>query len=222
MRPELENMTTSDWMVAKSSMNSSSFKQLVRVARTGGITIPSVVVPNYNPRITFVSVSDTAMYQRVKDTDALNEFNSSVKRWAEKVENELKQAAQALFGHRGSDQISAAFPRLSDSIKTNIRFDKQYKLETRSVGFQLARHGVYLHEGAGRGYAGATGSKWTDQYGKTKTTNPNSLGKMGTGLRPAAYWFNDVINRNLDEIADITANYSLDIIVNVDSIFLPE
>ena len=221
MRPELQDMTVSDWMDAKLSMNSNSFKQLINVARAGHIQIPSIVVPNFNPRITFISESDTAMYQRVKDIEAVNTFNKGVRNWGEKVEALLKQSAQSRFGHEDRP-ISDEFPRLSDSIKLNLRFDKQYKLETRSVGFSVARHGVYLHEGAGRGYGGLTGSKWTDRYNKKHTTNPDSMGKMGTGNRTAEYWFNDIIRNNMPELADIVANYSLDIAVNINSIFLPE
>ena len=218
---ELQEWNTSDWVTAKTGMNANSFKQLVKVARAGHIQIPSIVVPNYNPKITFISESDTAMYQRVKDVEAVNLFNTSVKRWGEKVEAELKQSAQSRFKHETRD-ITEEFPRLSDSIKLNLRFDKAYKLETRSVGFSIARHGVYLHEGAGRGYGGLTGSKWTDKFGKIHTTSENSRGRMGTGNRTAEYWFNDIIRNNMDELADRVATYSLDIAVNVNSIFLPE
>lgn len=224
MRQELQDMTASDWMDAKMSMNAKSFKQLVKVANAGQISIPSTVVPNYNPRITFQSTSgdQTATFQRVKDIEALDKFNTGVKKWAKKVEKELKQSANSRFSHRATDQISTEFPRLSDSIKTNVRFDKQFKLETKSVGFSIARHGVYLHQGAGRGYGGLTGSKWTDKYGKYQTTKSDSFGKMGTGNRDSVHWFNEVINRNMDELADITAEYSLDLAINVNSIFLPE
>jgi len=224
MRKELEDFTTSDWIDAKTSMNANSFKQLLKVSRAGGITIPSTVVPNFSPRITFQSLSgdQTALYLRVKDTEALNKFNNGVKNWAEKVELQLKASAETHFSHRLSDQISAEFPRLSDSITTKLRFDKQFKLETRSVGFTLARHGVYRSQGAGRGYGGLTGSKWTDKYGRKHHTADTSIGKMGTGNRSAEHWFNPIIEKNMDELADITAEYSLDLIINVDSIFLPE
>jgi hypothetical protein len=45
---------------------------------------------------------------------------------------------------------------------------------------------------------------------------------MGTGNRTAEYWFNDIIRNNMPELAEIVANYSLDIVVNMNSIFLPE
>lgn len=217
----LEEWTVSDWMQAKTEMNNSAFKKMVRISRVGKIQIPSVVVPNYNPRITFVSESDTAMYQRVKDVDSVNKFNSDIKAWTAKVEGELKASADAMFSHPDRE-ISTDFPRLSESIKAKVRFDKQYKLETRSVGFSIARHGVYLHQGARRGHGGLVGGKWTDRYGKLKQTATSSLGKQGIGSSKAIHWFNPVIERNIDELIEIVANYSADIAVNINSILLPE
>jgi len=220
---ELTEMTPADWVDAKTGMNNNAFNKLVRIARAGGVQIPSVVVANFSPRITFGSVGgDSSTFLRVKDVEAAERFNSRVKQWSEVVEQELKQSADARFGHRATDQISTEFPRLSESIKTNLRFDKQFKLETRSVGFSIARHGVYLHQGAGKGYAGLTGSKWTDKYDKVHTTAALSMGKMGTGNRTAEPWFNDIIRSHEDELADILAEYSLDLVLNMNSIFLPE
>lgn len=221
IRPELQDMTVSDWINAKTGMTNGNFKKLVRIARVGGVEVPGMVAPTRNPRITFNSDNDTAMYQRVKDLESLNLFNSRVKSWAQKVEQELKASADSRFKHRDRE-VSEKFPRLSDSIQTKLRFDKTYKLETRSVGFSIARHGVYLHQGSGRGYGGLVGGKWTDKYGKLQHTNPTSYGKQGTGNRNAEHWFNSIIERNAPELLDIVADYSLDLVVNLNSILLPE
>jgi len=221
IRPELQDMTVSDWVAAKTEMNRGAFNQLVKVARVGGIQVPGIVSPYRNPRISFVSANDATMYQRVNDTDSLNKFNSSVKAWANKVESELKASADSRFSHVDRD-VSDKFPRLSDSITAKVRFDKQYKLETRSVGFSIARHGVYQHQGAGTGHGGLVGGKWTDKYGKLQQTNPESYGKQGTGNRQSVHWFNSVIERNIDDLIEIVAEYSADLAVNINSILLPE
>ena len=221
MRPELQDMTVSDWMNAKMSMNTSSFKQLVKIARVGGVQVPGIVSTSRNPRITFVSENDSAMLQRVQDVESLNRFNAGVKAWAQKVETQLKASANSSFSH-ADREITSEFPRLSDSITSKLRFDKAYKLETRSVGFTIARHGVYLHQGAGTGYGGLTGGKWTDKYGTLKHTNPTSYGKQGTGKRKPEHWFNSIIQKNMDELIEIVADYSLDLAVNINSILLPE
>jgi hypothetical protein len=221
IRPELQDMTVSDWIQQKNNMNSRSFKQLLKVAKVGGIQIPGVLTNGRNPRITFVSENDTSMFQRVQDTESLTRFNMGVKMWAEKVETELKASAEASFKH-SDREVSEQFPRLSESIMAKVKFDKTYKLETRSVGFTMARHGVFVHQGAGTGYGGYVGGKWTDKYGKLKYTDPESMGKQGTGSRKSVHWFNSVIERNMDELIEIVANYSLDIAVNINSILLPE
>lgn len=221
MRPELQDMTVADWMQTKNGMNAGAFKQLVKIANVGGVQVPGVVSTTRNPRITFVSEDDSTMYQRVQDVESLDRFNSGVKAWSRKVEAQLKASANARFGH-ADRQLSTELPRLSDSIRAKVRFDKTYKLETRSVGFTIARHGVYLHQGAGSGYGGLTGSKWTDKYGTLKHTNPLSYGKQGTGERTAVHWFNSVIENNMEELIQIVADYSLDLAVNINSILLPE
>lgn len=218
MRPDLMNFTTADWMTAKTEMSVSAFKSLVRVARAGGIVLPAGIAPVRNPRITFDSVGDTAEFQRMQDVESVARFNNQVSAWADKVEAQLKASAQTSFHHRAED--SSLFPHLADSIKSNLHKDKTYKMEVRSVGFSLARHGVFMHHGAGSGYGGFIGSKWTDAYGTLKSTSTDSLGKMDSGNRKAVHWFNDVIERNMEELVGIVADYTLDMTVNLNSILI--
>lgn len=223
LKKELQNWTVGDWVNAQIGLTNSAFRKKIKIAASGGIEVPSVVLPYRTPKILFEDLTgdDFAMHERVKDEAALNEFNSGIKAWAEKVARELRSAANTTFSHREAKYVSALQPRLSESIQPNIRFDKKYKLETRSVGFSLARHGVFLHYGAGSGQGGLKGSSWTDRYGRLKKTNPKSLGKAGTGNRDEEHWFNSVIERNADELADIVAEYSLDITINMASMMLP-
>lgn len=221
MRKDLHEMTVADWVQAKTEMNRGAFGQLVKIARAGNVQIPSFISPTRNPRITFSSANDSATYSRVKDVEALNKFNAGVKAWSKKVEAELKNSANNMFTHE-EREVDEKFPRLAESISTKLRFDKQFKLETRSVGFTMARHGVYKHQGARRGYGGMVGGKWTDKYGKLKTTNASSLGKQGTGLSDAVHWFNPVIERNMDELIEIVADYSADLVIDINSILIPE
>ena len=220
---ELQDWTVGDWIDAQTGLTNSAFRKKIKIAAAGGIKIPSVAMPNRVPRILFEDKTgnDFALAERVKDEEALNRFNSGIKAWADKVAGELRASASSTFGGRDARQVNALQPRLSESIKPNVRFDKKYMLETRSVGFTLARHGVFLHYGAGTGEGGIKGSSWTDRYGKLKKTNPQSLGKAGTGNRNEEHWFNSVINRNAGELADIAAEYSLDITVNMAGMMLP-
>lgn len=219
---ELQDWTVGDWIAARAEMTGSAFRQRVQAARAGGIAVPGVVGGRM-PRIVFEAKdgSDFALAERVKDTEALNRFNTGVKAWAEKVAGELRASAQSSFGHRDAQLVTALQPRLADSIRVNIRFDKKYMLETRSVGFSIARHGVYLHYGAGRGQGGMKGSRWTDRYGRLKKTNPDSMGKAGGAPRSAEHWFNSVIERNAKELAELVAEYSLDLTMDIAGALLP-
>jgi len=223
LEKELQDWTVGDWIDAQTGLTNTAFRKRIRIASAGGINIPSVVLPNNAPRILFEDKTgnDFALHERVKDEEAVNRFNSGVSAWADKVAKELRNSAQATFGTRDAKYVTALQPRLSDSIRPNIRFDKKFMLETRSVGFSSARHGVCLHYGAGTGFGGNKGSSWTDRHGNLKKTNPASLGKAGTSPRNEAHWFNSVIERNAKELTDITAEYSLDISVRIAGILLP-
>lgn len=222
LNKELQDWTVGDWIAAKAGLQPWVYRQRVRMAAAGGIAVPGVV-GGRTPRVVFVPKdgNDFALAERVKDTEALNRFNTGVKAWAEKVAAELRASSEVLFGHRDAQLVTALQPRLSESIEPRIRFDKKYMLETRSVGFSIARHGVYLHYGAGRGQGGRVGSKWTDRYGRLKKTTPDSIGKAGIAPRMAEPWFNGVIERNAQELADILAEYSLDLTLNIAGALLP-
>lgn len=211
--PATEEMTLRDWIAANHYMTPSAFSQLKRKTRLGGIPLPLIFQSNPSSRISFESVSETAQYHRIKNTEALNRFNAEVEAWASKVEGELKASAQSKFAHRPSGKVIALSPRLAESIKANVKKDKQHKLEAKSIGFSIARHGVYLQKGASKGHGGFKGSKWLTQKMNWMTTDAKSIGKMDTGSSEAVDWFNSVINRHLDELVRIVADYSLDIVV---------
>lgn len=209
--PATEDMTLQDWMRANNYMTKSAFGRLKRKAELGGIEIPAVFRTARGTRVTFETLSEAAQYQRVQNDEALMQFNTAVERWARKVEGELKASAMMNFGHR--EKTNALQPRLADSIKASVRKDQRYLLEAKSIGFSMARHGVFLQKGAGAGQGGYKGSKWLSRKMEWMTTNPKSIGKMDSGNRQAVDWFNAVIDRNMEELIGIVADYSLDIIV---------
>ena len=211
--PNTEDMTLQDWVMANNYMTRSAFSRLKRKAQLGGVPIPLIFSGGRPSRITFESMSESAQYQRVQNREALDKFNAAVEAWAGKVESQLRASAQSKFNHRPPDKVTALQPRLADSIKANVRKDRKYRLESRSIGFDIARHGVYLQKGAGTGQGGRKGSKWISRKMDWVKTDPKSLGKMDSGNRQAVDWFNDVIDSNMEELIGIVADYSLDIIV---------
>ena len=109
---------------------------------------------------------------------------------------------------------------LSESIHPNIYYDRKYSKEVNRVGFSFLREGIYIHKGAGRGQGGYRGSRWTDKYGTLKATDTKSLGKLGTGNRRSVEWFNPIIERELEALADIVSDYSTDIQIDATRIFI--
>lgn len=213
MRAELDQLTPGQWIQLKSESSSAEFKRLLQIAKAGGIEVPACVgIHNYSPKIVFATLSEAARYNRVQDTDATNKFNAECANWSTFVTAELRSEARMRFSNDG----------LASTINGNIRYDKKYKIEAQSLGFSFARHGVYLHYGASRGYGGVVGSKWKDKNGNVHQTNPNSLGKMNTGSRQAVHWFNPVLKKNLPRLADIAAEYCLDMTININALFLEE
>ena len=156
-------------------------------------------------------VSETAKYERAQDAERMDQFNKDVEAWAMHVTSLLRSNVRTMVKR----DIG-----LSESIHPNIYYDRKYRKEAKRVGFSFLREGIYIHKGAGRGQGGYLGSKWTDHYGKLKTTNPESLGKMGSGNRKPIEWFNPIVERELSALADIVAEYSADLQINATQIFI--
>lgn len=214
----LTTMTDADWTDAQRSLTRSQFAKLKRVARAGCIKIPIFVAPASQPRVLVESISDIADFDRRKNVVRVEQYNKEVLQWAKKVERELKASAMSRFGHRSSDKTDTLFPSLADSIKANIKLDNKTRTEARSVGFSLARHGVFLQKGARVGKAGDKGSRWTNKQYRTVRTKEESLGKLR--MSDGTDWFNDILDRNMDELASIVANYSADIAIKKLSMYI--
>lgn len=76
-----------------------------------------------------------------------------------------------------------------------------------AISFGFRRYGVYVEKGAGKGKGGKKGSMWYDKSGDRRRTDPASLGKMNTGGRKAQKWFNPVLRREMEELADAVAEH---------------
>lgn len=141
----------------------------------------------------------------VAQWEANSEYNKKAREWARKVVNEMRSTSPA--------------DRLRSGLKYKTRTGGA-KQPIRSIAFAFDRLGIYIEKGAGRGHGGLKGSKWTGSDGRIRRTNPASLGKMDKGARPAKPFLQPAIDRNLDELADIAAEYAGDMVVaQVDGIF---
>lgn len=141
----------------------------------------------------------------VAQWEANSEYNKKARAWARKVLAEMRSTSPA--------------DRLRSGLKYKTRTGGA-KQPIRSISFGFDRLGIYIEKGAGRGHGGLKGSKWTGPDGTVRRTNPASLGKMDKGNRSAKPFLQPAIDRNLDELADIAAEFAGDMVVaQVDGIF---
>lgn len=126
-------------------------------------------------------------------TEALN---AAITAWADKLRDAARSSAPAASGE------------LRRSIRRTCRKDSG-QIYRISVGFE--KQGIYVHVGAGRGYGGFKGGKfYSDARRTTLTVNPRSVGRMGTGARPANHWLAPHIERLLPELALAVQQYQTD------------
>ena len=137
--------------------------------------------------------------------------NERVLDWASKTVPALKGSANALgIIHRSNSNSPG--PSL-EKVKHRT---KEIGGIIEVVSFRFPRSLIWPHKGAGKGMGGLQGSSWYDRLGIRHTTDPDSLGKMGSGSRPEKPWFNAVMDAptGVDELATIVAEESGDAIVN--------
>ena len=84
------------------------------------------------------------------------------------------------------------------------------------VGVRFPRQLIWTHRGAGKGHGGFEGSSWVTAMGIRKYTASESLGKMNAGNRREKPFINNYLdgNQGVDQLADIVAEESGDVIVN--------
>ena len=137
--------------------------------------------------------------------------NERVLDWAQRTEGGLKGRSSALgISHRGNSPSQG-----SSVAKIKYRVKRRGEI-IEVVSFKFPRTLIWTHKGAGKGRGGTTGSVWYDNLGIRRETDPDSLGKMGSGGRVAKPWFNETMEaaQGVDELATIVAEESGDAIIN--------
>jgi hypothetical protein len=130
------------------------------------------------------------------------DFNNDVLTWKGSTERTLQNQA-SVFGiiHRaGSPSPGPSMRRIRSTHTTKDGL-------VSKISFKFPRNLIFVHKGAGNGRGGTKGSKWITASGKSKSTNPASLGKMGTGGRIAKPWFNQVMEgpQGIEYVATLAA-----------------
>lgn len=126
---------------------------------------------------------------------SVENYNKDVNQWAGATKRKLKLKVMQLVAHRG--------PGLKQQ-KVSV---KKYLGEASKIDFAFPYYMVFVHKGAGRGYGGNKTGLFTQSNGRKGKTNPNSMGRMGTGKRQAKPWFNPVLEEQFPALAELIANY---------------
>ena len=161
------------------------------------------------------TVSETERYQMAKDADRATAFNRDVERWAENISRMLRL------------KIQSRSQTVARELHANFYTD-DYGLVHR-IGFSFPRHGIYIHKGAGRGQGGWIGSKRETLKtvggvqvgtGIVRHTDPQSLGKQGTGNRRAYPWFDSTLRAHIHELEQIATDYFDTMIIDATNIYV--
>lgn len=135
-------------------------------------------------------------------TVSTEDYNKEIRGWTAKVRNKLKYRIRAL-GKKGRGDLVR-------SLKSKTRTDHG---EIYNVSYQFERHGIFWHKGVGNGYVMKGGRVVRGFRPKVlrKTKKPIEPVEMpGVLKRKPAAWFNNVLNRNMPELADMVAEMRAD------------
>ena len=211
----LDSMGEADWISAALYCNRSTFNRMRRVAIKAGL------LEGAGARdIRMGTVSEIAQYQRARDPERMADFNASIAEWQRITIGSLRANPQRLGIGKGE---------LYESLRPTTHKNKYGEIDR--IGFSFARQGIYIHKGAYRGFGGYKGSRWSYRKatkqgyiytGEMRTTNPSSIGKLYQSRMKARDWFNPVIERRIERLAEICAAYSADMAVDASRIFIKD
>ena len=196
--------------------NQGTLRNHVRAYNAAKRRAERLVTGEDAPRlIKLETVSETERYQMAKDADRVDAFNKAIDKWAQSVAVKMRM------------NISTRSMRVAKGLHPKLYTDN-YGLVHR-IGFSFPRHGIYIHKGAYKGYGGIIGSKWEKlkrvgneeiSTGIVRHTNPDSLGKQGTGKRKPFDWFDSVIRERVKELESIVTQYFDTMIIDATNIYI--
>ena len=150
----------------------------------------------------------------------VQEFNSGATKWGKNVHTTAKEHLNYLDVDSGGSKVSH---HLKENFRVNFHRQKEGGVSRIwRIGFGFPPTGAYLHYGAGRGYGGSGESLWKDSKGILRSTNPESIGKMGTGNRRPKDWFNPAVESNLQKMDKIVGEYGDDLALNTAGLLIGE
>jgi len=122
----------------------------------------------------------------------IQKFNTDVRRWSYDTRNMLTQQVQLLTNSEKAEFIrTRSWQPLAANI--NPRTIVTYGVPERVI-FSYPAHGYYISVGSGRGH--------------NKNTNPRKI----------VDWYNQVLDKQLEVLADVVANHLDDMAIRVSKI----
>jgi hypothetical protein len=141
----------------------------------------------------------------------LDRYNERVRNWGHNIVSQMsaRAAAHSISHRSNSPSPGSSIYKVKDRYRSRAGAIDQ-------VGIKFPRTLIYTHKGAGKGRGGTKGSRWVDKYGVTRSTNPASKGKMGSGGRTEKPFFNEALegSAGVEELATIVATETGDAIMN--------
>ena len=209
----LDQFTEEDWTEAAFHLNKSAYEGLRRRAVRLGLQEAG------NARIIQLdSVGKVQAWYRAVDTQRMEAYNKELEKWSRITAGSIRSRLIQL-GLGGGELFKSLEPT----------FSKNEYGEINGLGYRFARHGVFIHKGAYRGYGGLVGSKWSLRKktpfgsfytGEIRSTNRKSKGKLHRSNMKEMDWFDSVITRRMAKLSDICASYSSDILVDATKIYI--
>lgn len=147
------------------------------------------------------------------------EYNDRVTDWGSQTAVKLRNSIRALL-HKGK----------KDLLKSLRLKTAQWYGEVDKLSYHFNRHGVFVHKGVGRGYAmvggkvirvsGSASDAFWKEYAKLKNREFKPKVVKGDIKRDPKEWFNPVIEKNIDKLADMVAEMNADRAVNATKILI--
>lgn len=182
---------------------------LERFGKQNGFTKRNKYVNEGPFEIEIQGESTIAKYNRNKDVEQVQEFNSKIQAWGQSV----KAGLIASIG-----QTVKVDKELSSSLKNNYYAENKplsgRLVEVDRIGFSFRPEGVYIHMGVGRGY----------HHNGTVSTKQNRMNpeKQNTIGRKPILWFNPVVQQHIGELSKIVEDYAEGLVINYSRIYLSE
>lgn len=204
---------TDDWITASLYDTRSEYKRMRRLAQKTGAA--DGIGVHY---IRITSVGDAAKIQRAADTKAMEAFNKKVEEWQRITVGSLRANLLRMGIGKGE---------LYDSIKPTAKKNEYGEIEI--IGFSFARQGIFIHKGAYRGFGGYKGSKWSyrksTKFGyiytnEMRSTAPESRNRLAFSRMKDRNWFNPVISKRIDRLAEICTAYCDELIIDASKILI--